>query len=190
MTRHFECPVVGVLTTGAGLIAQALVGAPWPLVALFVFFGALLLYSTVAAAVLAVRAQLVSNWDVPRLDLADATDERTAVADGTGDAPGPAASAGGFRVAAATESAASTAMNAIAAMAYFWPSRRKATGLVGESISLRLITLVNQGQSVLRSGGASLGSRRDGASGSFVTRLEPDDPPALAALTAANGSRR
>lgn len=43
----------------------------------------------------------------------------TAVADGTGDAPGPAASAGGFRVAAATESAASTAMNAIAAMAYF-----------------------------------------------------------------------
>jgi hypothetical protein len=67
---------VGVLTTGAGLIAQALVGAPWPLVALFVFFGALLLYSTLAAAVLAVRAQLVSNWDVPWINHADATDER------------------------------------------------------------------------------------------------------------------
>jgi len=68
---------VGVLTTGAGLIAESLVGAPWPLVVAFVIVGAPLLYSTVAAAVLAVRAQLVGNWDVPWMKLPDATDEHT-----------------------------------------------------------------------------------------------------------------
>lgn len=67
---------VGVLTTGAALIAQSLVGVPWPSSRCSYFFGALLLYSTVAAAVLAVRAQLVSNWDVPWINHAGVTDER------------------------------------------------------------------------------------------------------------------
>lgn len=66
---------VGVLTTGAALIADSLVGAPWPLVVAFVIVGASLLYCTLAAAVLAVRAQLVGNWDVPWMNLTDATDE-------------------------------------------------------------------------------------------------------------------
>lgn len=67
---------VGVITTGAGLIAQALVGAAWFLVVLFVLVGILLLYSAVAVAVLAVRAQLVGNWDVPWVDLGEATSAR------------------------------------------------------------------------------------------------------------------
>lgn len=66
-----------MLTTGAALIADSLVGAPWPLVAAFVIVGVALLYSTLAAAVLAVRAQLVGNWDVPWMKLSDATDEHT-----------------------------------------------------------------------------------------------------------------
>jgi hypothetical protein len=69
---------VGVLTTGAGLIAQTFVGARGALVALLVLVGVPLLYSGVAAAVLAVRAQMVTHWDAPRIDFADATDERSA----------------------------------------------------------------------------------------------------------------
>jgi hypothetical protein len=65
---------VGVLTTGAGLIAPALSAAPALIVALFIIVGLLLLYSGVAAAVLAVRAQRVGQWDSPRIDVADAVD--------------------------------------------------------------------------------------------------------------------
>lgn len=68
---------VGVLTTGAGLIAQALSGAPVLVVALFISAGLLLLYSAVAAAVLAVRAQRVGQWDSPRIDVGDAVDQRS-----------------------------------------------------------------------------------------------------------------
>jgi hypothetical protein len=68
---------VGVLTTGAGLIGQSLSGAPGPIVGLFIFFGVLLLYCAVGAAVLAIRAQRVGLWDSPRVDVADATDERS-----------------------------------------------------------------------------------------------------------------
>ena len=68
---------VGVITTGAGLIAQSLAGAPGTLVIGFIVFGIPLLYAAVAAAVLAVRAQLVGQWDTPRIDVADATDERS-----------------------------------------------------------------------------------------------------------------
>lgn len=67
---------VGVITTGAGLSAQSLASAPGTLVAGFVVLGIPLLYAAVAAAVLAVRAQLVGQWDTPRIDVADATDER------------------------------------------------------------------------------------------------------------------
>ncbi|MGI8999925.1 MAG: hypothetical protein ACR2GO_09495 [Candidatus Limnocylindria bacterium] len=67
---------VGVITTGAGLIGQSLAGAPGGLIIAFVAFGIPLLYAAVAAAVLAVRAQLVGQWDTPRVDVADATDER------------------------------------------------------------------------------------------------------------------
>ena len=68
---------VGVLTTGAGLIAPALSGAPAPIVGLFIIVGLLLLYSGVAAAVLAVRAQRVGQWDSPRIDVGDAVDQRS-----------------------------------------------------------------------------------------------------------------
>lgn len=68
---------VGVLTTGAGLIAPALSGAPALIVGLFIIVGILLLYSGVAAAVLAVRAQRVGQWDSPRIDMGDAADQRS-----------------------------------------------------------------------------------------------------------------
>lgn len=67
---------VGVITAGAGLIGQSLTSAPTLLVAAFVVVGLLLLYSIVGATVLAVRANLVSNWDTPWIDHQEATDER------------------------------------------------------------------------------------------------------------------
>lgn len=68
---------VGVLITGAGLIAQSIAGAPGPFVLLLVLVGIPLLYSGVAAAVLAVRAQRVGRWDSPRVDVVDAANERS-----------------------------------------------------------------------------------------------------------------
>ncbi len=68
---------VGVLTTAASLIAPALSGAPKWIVGLFIIVGLFLLYAGVAAAVLAVRAQRVSQWDSPRIDVSDAIDQRS-----------------------------------------------------------------------------------------------------------------
>jgi hypothetical protein len=67
---------VGIITTGAGIIAQGLVGAPPLLVGLFAVDGVLLLYATVGAAVLAVRAHLVGQSDTPWIEHEEATSER------------------------------------------------------------------------------------------------------------------
>lgn len=70
---------VGVLTTGATIVSGSLVRAPLPLLIVIWIAAGLLVYSALGAAVLAVRSQLVTNWDIPRVDLNDTADERTLV---------------------------------------------------------------------------------------------------------------
>jgi hypothetical protein len=69
---------VGVLATAAGLVVQSMAGAPVPILILLVVFGVPLFYSWVAAVTLAVRAQRVTRWDSPRVDISDAIDARSA----------------------------------------------------------------------------------------------------------------
>jgi hypothetical protein len=67
---------VGLLTTGATILAGLATPANpfllWPVLVL----GFFLLYATFAAAFLAVRSQQVSMWAVPRLSPEDATSKR------------------------------------------------------------------------------------------------------------------
>lgn len=70
---------VGVLTTGATIVSGSLVRASLPLLIVIWMTAGLLVYFALGAAVLAVRSQLVTNWDIPRVDLDDTTDERTLV---------------------------------------------------------------------------------------------------------------
>ena len=68
---------VGVITTGATLVGGSLESVlPLVFVATLVA-GAFLLYACLAVAFLAIRAQEVTMWEVPRVDPTDATSKRS-----------------------------------------------------------------------------------------------------------------
>lgn len=68
---------VGVVTTGATLVGGSLESVSPLLLGATLVDGALLLYACLAVAFLAIRAQEVTTWEVPRVIPNDATDTRS-----------------------------------------------------------------------------------------------------------------
>jgi hypothetical protein len=68
---------VGVVSTGATLVGGSLESVSPVILGATLFDGALLLYACLAVAFLAIRAQEVTMWEVPRVDPTDATNKRS-----------------------------------------------------------------------------------------------------------------
>lgn len=68
---------VGVVTTGATLVGGSLESVSPFILAATLVVGAFLLYACLAVAFLAIRAQEVTTWEVPRVDPTDATNKRS-----------------------------------------------------------------------------------------------------------------
>ncbi len=68
---------VGVISTGATVVAASLETSAPVVLGLALVFGACLLYACLAVAFLAVRAQEVATWEVPAIYPKDSPDART-----------------------------------------------------------------------------------------------------------------